>query len=161
MTKGWNTEKQFFGQSYEDLDILDASLLVMPLVFFCAPTEPRFLSTLRQILKSPEKGGLTANNLVFRYDTVKSHDGVGGDEGAFSLTTLWAVEALGRAGHYDPAMLRQAVAIFEDFLGYGNHCGLFSEEISAAGEGLGNAVQGFTHVTLISAAFNLSRNLGM
>jgi len=160
MEKGWNKEKQFFGQSYEDLDILDAALLVMPLVFFSAPTEPRFLSTLRHILKSPEKGGLTANNLVFRYDTGKSEDGVGGDEGAFSLTTLWAVEALGRAGQYDPAMLRKAVAMFEDFLGFGNHCGLFSEEISAAGEGLGNAVQGFTHVTLISAAYNLSRNLG-
>ncbi|KAG8880940.1 hypothetical protein FRB97_000333 [Tulasnella sp. 331] len=160
MEKGWNKEKQFFGQSYEDLDIIDASLLVMPLVFFVAPTEPRFLSTLKQILKSPEHGGLMANNLVFRYDTEKSQDGVGGEEGAFSLTTLWAVEALGRAGHYDPAMLRRAVAIFEDFLGFGNHCGLFSEEISAAGEGLGNAVQGFTHVTLISAAFNLSRNMG-
>ncbi|KAG8979265.1 hypothetical protein FRB94_011744 [Tulasnella sp. JGI-2019a] len=160
MEKGWNKEKRFFGQSYEDLDIIDASLLVMPLVFFVAPTEPRFLSTLKQILKSPGQGGLTANNLVFRYDTAKSEDGVGGEEGAFSLTTLWAVEALGRAGHYDPAMLRKAVAIFEDFLGFGNHCGLFSEEISPAGEGLGNAVQGFTHVTLISAAYNLSRNLG-
>lgn len=66
MTKGWNKEMQFFGQSYEDLDIIDASLLVMPLVFFAAPTEPRFLSTLQQILKTPEQGGLMANNLVFR-----------------------------------------------------------------------------------------------
>lgn len=81
MTKGWNKEKQFFGQSYEDLEVLDASLLVMPLVFFAAPTEPRFLSTLKQILKSPEKGGLTANGLVFRYDTEKAQDGVGGEEG--------------------------------------------------------------------------------
>ena len=66
MTKGWNKELGFFGQSYEDLDIIDASLLVMPLVFFAAPTEPRFLSTLNQILKTPEQGGLMANNLVFR-----------------------------------------------------------------------------------------------
>ncbi|KIO26500.1 hypothetical protein M407DRAFT_243709, partial [Tulasnella calospora MUT 4182] len=159
MTKGWNKEKGFFGQSYENLDVLDASLLVMPLVFFACPTEPRFLSTLRQIMKSPEQGGLTANNLVFRYDTTKAQDGVGGEEGAFSLTTLWAVEALGRAGQYEPELLNKAVAVFEDFLGFGNHCGLFSEEISAAGEGLGNAVQGFTHVTLISAAYNLSRTL--
>ena len=69
MTKGYNKEKGFFAQSYEDQDILDASLLVMPLVFFAAPTEPRFLSTLKQILKSPEKGGLMANNLVFRWVT--------------------------------------------------------------------------------------------
>lgn len=67
MTKGWNKEKGFFGQSYENLDVLDASLLVMPLVFFACPTEPRFLATLRQIMKSPEQGGLTANNLVFRF----------------------------------------------------------------------------------------------
>ncbi|KAG8902035.1 hypothetical protein FRB99_004859 [Tulasnella sp. 403] len=181
MNKGYNKELGFFAQSYEDQDVLDASLLVMPLVFFSPPTEPRFLSTLKHILKTPEKGGLTANGLVFRYDTNKTQDGVGGEEGedsqsgegnaegsinqinnagAFSLTTLWAVEALGRAGHYEPGLLDQAVSMFEDFLGFGNHCGLFSEEISAAGEGLGNAVQGFTHVTLISAAYNLSRNLG-
>ncbi|KAG8966390.1 hypothetical protein FRC03_012093 [Tulasnella sp. 419] len=159
MDKGYNKEKGFFSQSYEDKDILDSAILVMPLVFFTSAIEPRFLSTLKQILKSPEKGGLTANNLVFRYDTKLAEDGVGGEEGAFSLTTLWAVEALGRAGQYDKALLHQAVTVFEDFLGFGNHCGLFSEEISAAGEGLGNAVQGFTHVTLISAAFNLSRTL--
>jgi len=160
MKKGWNKEKNFFGQSYENLEVLDASLLVMPLVFFSAPTDPRFLSTLKQIMKSPEKGGLTTNNLVFRYDALRAQDGVGGEEGAFSLTTLWAVEALGRAGAYDPKMLEKAVSVFEDFLGFGNHCGLFSEEISPAGEALGNMVQGFTHVTLISAAYNLSRNLG-
>jgi len=160
MQKSWNKEKGYFGQSYEENDILDSAVLVMPLVFFTPAAEPRFLSTLKAILKSPEKGGLTANNLVFRYDVRLSDDGVGGEEGAFSLCTLWAVEALTRAGQYDKAMLQKAVAMFEDFLGYGNHCGLFTEEISPAGEGLGNAVQGFTHVTLISAAFNLSRTLG-
>ena len=75
--------------------------------------------------------------LVFRYDTEKADDGVGGSEGAFSLTTLWAIEALARAGAYEPKLLQQAVTMFEDFLGYGNHVGLYSEEISRAGEGLG------------------------
>jgi len=154
MEKAWNAEKGFFCQSYEDKDVLDSAVLVMPLVFFCAAGEPRFLSTLNAILKSPERGGLLANNLVYRYDASQVDDGVGGDEGAFSLCTLWAVEALTRAGDTD-----RAVSIFEEFLDYGNHTGLFSEEISSAGEGLGNAVQGFTHVTLISAAFNLSRTL--
>ncbi|KAF8603807.1 glycoside hydrolase family 15 protein [Ceratobasidium sp. AG-I] len=160
MERSWNAEKGFFAQSYEDLEVLDSAVLVMPLVFFINATDDRFMSTLKQILKSPERGGLVANNLVFRYDTKLTDDGVGGEEGAFSLCTLWAVEALTRCGAHDKKMLQRAVSMFEDFLGYGNHCGLWSEEISAAGEGLGNAVQGFTHVTLISAAYNLSRTLG-
>lgn len=160
MERAWNPEKGFFAQSYEDLNVLDSAVLVMPLVFFIHGTDNRFVSTLNSILRSPERGGLVTNNLVFRYDTTQTDDGVGGEEGAFSLCTLWAVEALTRCGAFDKKMLQRAVTMFEDFLGYGNHCGLWSEEISPAGEGLGNAVQGFTHVTLISAAYNLSRTLG-
>ncbi|KAI0369449.1 glycoside hydrolase family 15 protein [Pilatotrama ljubarskyi] len=157
MQKGWNADKRFFAQSYEDLEILDSALLIMPLVFFCTPADPRFLSTLRNILQSPERGGLTSNGLVYRYDVSKTDDGVGGEEGTFCLCTLWCIEALARAGEYDKVMLNKAVAMFEDFLQYTNHLGLCTEEISDAGEALGNAVQGFTHVTLISAAYNLSR----
>ncbi|QRW17029.1 glycoside hydrolase family 15 protein [Rhizoctonia solani] len=157
MERAWNPELEFFAQSYEDLDVLDSAVLVMPLVFFINASDDRFVNTLKQILKSPERGGLVTNNLVFRYDTVKSDDGVGGEEGAFSLCTLWAVEALTRVGAYDKKMLQRAVSMFEDFLGYGNHCGLWSEEISAAGEGW---VMRYKHVTLISAAYNLSRTLG-
>jgi len=159
MTKSWNAEKGFFAQSYEDKDVLDSAVLIMPLVFFCTPSDPKFISTLKQILRSRERGGLTANNLVYRYDVTKADDGVGGEEGTFCLCTLWCVEALTRAGQYDTALLQRSVSMFEDFLQYGNHVHLFSEEISDAGEGLGNAVQGFTHVTLISAAYNLSRVL--
>ncbi|KAM5541269.1 hypothetical protein V8D89_005198 [Ganoderma adspersum] len=157
MAKGYNKEKQFFAQSYEDQDVLDSSLLIMPLVFFSTPADPRFLSTLKAILQSPERGGLTSNGLVYRYDVSKTDDGVGGEEGTFCLCTLWCIEALARAGGYDKAMLNRAIAMFEDFLQYSNHLGLCTEEISDAGEALGNAVQGFTHVTLISAAYNLSR----
>ncbi|CAL1713826.1 unnamed protein product [Somion occarium] len=157
MHKAWNPEGQFFGQSYEDKDVLDSSLMIMPLVFFSTPADPRFLNTLRAILRSPERGGLTSNGLVYRYDVNKSDDGVGGEEGTFCLCTLWCIEALARAGEFDKAMLSKAVAMFEDFLQYTNHLGLCTEEISDAGEALGNAVQGFTHVTLISAAYNLSR----
>ncbi|KZT69354.1 glycoside hydrolase family 15 protein [Daedalea quercina L-15889] len=159
MARAWNPEEKFFAQSYEDLDILDSSLLIMPLVFFMPPSDPRFLSTLKRILYTPERGGLTSNGLVYRYDVNKTDDGVGGDEGTFCLCTLWCVEALARAGEYDKAMLHKAVAMFEDFLQYTNHVGLCTEEISVAGEALGNAVQGFTHVTLISAAYNVSRML--
>ncbi|KAJ3799957.1 glycoside hydrolase family 15 protein [Lentinula aff. detonsa] len=160
MAKSWNKENQHFGQSYEDVDVLDSAVLIMPLVFFMQASDPRFTHTLKQILKTPERGGLTSNNLVFRYDVHKSDDGVGGEEGTFGLCTLWCVEALTRAGKYDRSMLQKAVSMFEDFLLYLNHVGLCTEEISDAGEGLGNAVQGFTHVTLISAAYNLSRTLG-
>ncbi|KAL1722983.1 glycoside hydrolase family 15 protein [Schizophyllum commune] len=159
MQKAWNTDLKAFGQSYEKNDVMDSAVLIMPLVFFLHGSDPRFLSTLKQILKTPERGGLTSNNLVYRYDVKKADDGVGGEEGTFCLCTLWCVEALARAGEYDKAMLRKAVNMFEDFLLYLNHVGLCTEEISEAGEGLGNAVQGFTHVTLISAAYNLSRNL--
>jgi len=159
MQKAWNKEGRFFGQSYEETDVLDSAVLIMPLVFFMHGSDPRFVSTLRQILKTPERGGLTSNNLVYRYDTSKSDDGVGGEEGTFCLCTLWCVEALTRAGENDKALLARAVSMFEDFLLYLNHVGLCTEEISEAGEALGNAVQGFTHVTLISAAYNLSRTL--
>ncbi|KDQ51558.1 glycoside hydrolase family 15 protein [Jaapia argillacea MUCL 33604] len=160
MHKAWNAEKQFFAQSYEDLDVLDSAVLIMPLVFFSPASDPRFVSTLKQILKTPERGGLTSNNLVYRYDTTKTDDGVGGEEGTFCLCTLWCIEALTRAGEFDKSMLDRAITMFEDFVQYTNHVGLCTEEISASGEALGNAVQGFTHVTLISAAFNLSRTQG-
>ncbi|KAA1468582.1 glycoside hydrolase family 15 protein [Dentipellis sp. KUC8613] len=159
MQRAWNPERQVFGQSYEETHILDSAVLIMPLVFFSTAPDPRFVSTLKAILKTPERGGLTANNLVYRYNTQESDDGVGGEEGTFCLCTLWCVEALTRAGEFDPAMLSKAVSMFEDFLQYTNHVGLCTEEISPSGDGLGNAVQGFTHVTLISAAFNLSRTL--
>ncbi|GJJ11328.1 hypothetical protein Clacol_005560 [Clathrus columnatus] len=133
----WNKEEKFFAQSYEETDILDSAVLIMPLVFFSSATDNR-------------------------YDVNKASDGVGGEEGTFCLCTLWAVEALTRAGKYDATLLNKARRMFEvwhDFLQYTNHLGLCTEEIGLAGEGLGNAVQGFTHVTLISAAFNLSRTL--
>jgi GH15 family glucan-1,4-alpha-glucosidase len=159
MTKAWNKDRQHFGQSYEETDVLDSSVLIMPLVFFIQGSDPRFVRTLKQILRTPERGGLTSNNLVFRYDVNKSDDGVGGEEGTFCLCTLWCVEALTRAGEYDRTMLLKATSMFEDFLLYLNHVGLCTEEISDGGEALGNAVQGFTHVTLISAAYNLSRTI--
>ncbi|KAJ7592702.1 glycoside hydrolase family 15 protein [Mycena floridula] len=160
MHKSYSKTLGQFGQSYEEPDVLDSAVLVMPLVFFMQGSDPRFTNTLKQILKSPENGGLCSNNLIYRYDTSKSSDGVGGEEGTFCLCTLWCVEALTRAGQYDKKMLRRAVGMFEDFLLYLNHVGLCTEEVSDCGEALGNAVQAFTHVTLISAAYNLSRTLG-
>jgi len=83
--------------------------------------------------------------------------GVGGREGAFSMCTFWLVEALTRAGIYDSKYLVRAVNIFENMLSFSNHLGMFSEEISRSGEQLGNTPQAFSHLALISAAFNLDR----
>jgi GH15 family glucan-1,4-alpha-glucosidase len=127
----------------------------MPLVFFLSANDPRMLSTLEAIHRSPKDGGLVSNSLVYRYDVEKSMDGLKGEEGTFSLCTFWLVEALTRAGRVDESRL-----IFEQMLGYSNHVGLYSEEIGPSGEALGNFPQAFTHLTLISAAYNLDRALG-
>lgn len=61
MNNAWNKEEKFFGQSYEDTNVLDSAVLIMPLVFFMHASDPRFVSTLKQILKTPARGGLTSN----------------------------------------------------------------------------------------------------
>ena len=149
MTRGWSRKRQAFVQAY-DGDTLDASNLIMPLVFFVSPRDPRFLATLDAIQHDLAKG-----SLVHRYDIEASPDGLTGDEGTFSMCTFWLVEALTRAGRLDEARL-----IFEKMLGYANHLGLYSEQVGASGEALGNFPQAFTHLGLISAAFNLDRALG-
>jgi pentatricopeptide repeat protein len=154
MARGWSPERKAFVQTYGS-DTLDASNLIMPLVFFISPKDPRMLSTLEAIDRSPRDGGLVSNSLVYRYDAEKTADGLRGEEGTFSLCTFWLVEALTRAGRIDEARL-----IFEQMLSYANHLGLYAEEIGPSGEALGNFPQAFTHLTLISSAFNLDRVLG-
>lgn len=159
MAKGWNPDRRAFVQSYGS-ESLDASNLIMPLVFFLSPSDPRMLSTLDAILKPPHKGGLVSNSLVYRYDPKETNDGLTGGEGTFNLCSFWLVEALTRAGRVDPARLDQARLMFEQMLGYANHLGLYGEETGPRGEALGNFPQAFTHLALISAAFNLDRALG-
>ena len=147
--KGWSAERGAFVQHYGS-DVLDASILLMPLVLFIAPQDPMWLSTLNSV--SDE---LVSDSLVYRYNVDASPDGLHGDEGTFSMCSFWYVEALTRAGRVDEARLA-----FEKMLTYANHVGLFSEEIGPTGELLGNFPQAFTHLALISAAFNLDRALG-
>ena len=158
-TKGWNRELNAFVQHY-DSDSLDASTLIMPLVFFMSPTDPRMLSTIDAINRSPRQGGLVSDSLVYRYNATQFHDGLTGHEGTFNMCTFWLVEALTRAGWGDSRRLDQARLMFEKMLGYANHLGLYAEETGPSGEGLGNFPQAFTHLALISAAFNLDRALG-
>lgn len=158
MTRGWNEERKAFVQAYGS-DALDAANLMMPLVFFVAPSDPRMLSTLRETLKPPEEGGLVANSLVYRYNIGEISDGLSGEEGTFNICTFWLVEAMTRAGHFDHKWLDEARLIFERMLGFANHVGLYAEETGKRGEALGNFPQAFTHLSLISAAFNLDRAL--
>jgi GH15 family glucan-1,4-alpha-glucosidase len=158
MSKGWNQKRQAFVQHY-DGDSLDASNLIMPMVFFMSPNDPRMLSTLHAINRSPKEGGLVSDGLVYRYDSDTGEDGLTGGEGTFTMCSFWLVEALTRAGHVDPEKLTEARLLFERMLGHANHLGLYAEEIGGSGEALGNFPQAFTHVALISAAFNLDRAL--
>jgi GH15 family glucan-1,4-alpha-glucosidase len=154
MERGWSDEREAFAQSYGS-NALDAANLIMPLVFFLSPTDPRMLKTLDAIRRSPRDGGLASDGLVYRYDVEEGVDGLDGDEGTFNLCTFWLVEALTRAGRLDRARL-----LFEQAMGYANHLGLYAEETGPYGEALGNFPQGLTHFALISAAYNLDRALG-
>ena len=150
MARGWSPERRAFVQSF-DSNVLDAANLLMPLVFFMSPRDPRMLSTIDAVLSD-----LTSDSLVHRYDVHKAaKDGLDQEEGSFSMCTFWLVEALTRAGRLDEARF-----IFERILGYSNHVGLYAEQIGPSGEALGNFPQALTHLALISAAFNLDRMLG-
>lgn len=120
--KGWNKKRQAFVQHYGS-ETLDASVLIMPLVFFMSPTDPRFVSTLDAILASTADDGLVSNNLVFRYNVEHTQDGLVGEEGTFSICTFWAVEAAARLGMYKQKYLEKARLMFEQMLGYANHLG--------------------------------------
>ena len=159
MDEGWSESRQAFVQSFGS-ESLDASNLMMPLVFFVSPGDPRMLSTLDETLKTPEEGGLVANGLTFRYNVEESPDGLSGEEGTFNICSFWLVEALTRAGRHDHRRLEEAQLMFEKMTGFANHLGLFAEETGPTGEHLGNFPQAFTHLALISAAYNLDRALG-
>ncbi len=158
-TKGWNEQRQAYVQAYGS-QTLDAANLMMSLTLFLSPTDPRFLSMLKAMMKSPRNQGLLANSLVYRYNLQETADGLTGHEGTFNICTFWLVEALTRAGRFDqPQYLDQARLIFERMLGFANHLGLYAEETGVCGESLGNYPQAFTHLALISAAYNLNRSL--
>jgi GH15 family glucan-1,4-alpha-glucosidase len=129
---------------------MDAACLIMPLVRFISATDPRWLSTMRAVEER-----LVEDSLVYRYEIEGTGtDGLEGAEGTFSICSFWYIECLSRSGD-----LQKARFIFEKMLGYANHVGLYAEEIGPAGEHLGNFPQAFTHLALISAAYDLDRRL--
>jgi GH15 family glucan-1,4-alpha-glucosidase len=145
----WDPKAETF-VGVKGADWLDAGCLIMPLVRFISATDPRWLSTLRAVERR-----LVQDSLVYRYenDRVLS-DGIEGVEGSFSICSFWYIECLSRSGD-----LQKARFLFEKMLGYANHVGLYAEAIGSAGEHLGNFPQAFTHLALISAAYDLNRRL--
>jgi len=148
MTRGWSDERSAFVQHFGG-NVLDASLLYMPLVGFVSPRDPRWQSTLRAM-----DNELVSDSLVYRYDPGASPDGLQGSEGTFSICTFWYVDALARSGRLDEARLT-----FEKMLTYANHVCLYAEEIGPTGEQLGNFPQAFSHLSLIGAALRLDAEL--
>lgn len=145
----WDPHFKAFMQ-YPGSTTVDASSLLMPIVEFISPKDPRWLSTLQKI-----ETDLVSDSLVYRYrsDTA-APDGFESREGTFSMCTFWYVECLSRSGQ-----LEKARFYFEKMLGYANHVGLYSEQLGFEGEHLGNFPQAFTHLGLINAAYNLNEQL--
>jgi GH15 family glucan-1,4-alpha-glucosidase len=147
----WSPKRKAFVQ-YKGAESVDAATLLMPLVKFIGPTDPRWISTMRAIEED-----LVSDSLVFRYKIgPEPLDGLSGTEGTFSACSFWYIECLSRMGQLD-----QARFIFDKTLGYANHLGLFSEEIGPRGQHTGNFPQAFTHLALISAAYDLDRRLSV
>ena len=145
----WDAEQETF-VGHLGSKRLDAACLLMPLVRFVSPTDPRWLSTLSAVERR-----LVDDSLVHRYELVGPEvDGLAGTEGTFSICSFWYVECLSRSGD-----LQKARFVFEKMLGYANHLGLYAEELGRRAEHLGNFPQAFTHLALISAAYDLDRRL--
>jgi GH15 family glucan-1,4-alpha-glucosidase len=139
-----------FVQSYGST-LLDASLLMIPLVGFLPATDPRMLGTVEAIRRH-----LTSDGLVARYQTVPDLDGLPPGEGAFLACSFWLADNLALQGQR-----AEARALYERLLGIRNDVGLLSEQYDPDARRLvGNFPQAFSHVGLINTARNLSRRGG-
>jgi GH15 family glucan-1,4-alpha-glucosidase len=144
---GWSDKQRAFTQSLGS-DVLDASLLRMTQVRFLSDHDPRLASTVDAIASE-----LRAGELVYRYRTEESDDGIAGGEGAFLMCSFWLVDAYAHLGR-----LEDAQRLFERLLTFGSACGLFAEESDdRTGDLLGNFPQAFTHLALVGAAVNIER----
>jgi GH15 family glucan-1,4-alpha-glucosidase len=141
LEKGWSERKQSFVQYY-GTEALDAANLVIPLVGFLPPDDPRVISTVRAIIRELSSDD---QELIYRY---RNDDGLPGEEGVFSCCTFWAAQALALCGDRE-----HAERLFQRMLKHANHVGLYSEELNpTTGEFLGNFPQAFTHIALINCA---------
>jgi GH15 family glucan-1,4-alpha-glucosidase len=148
MRSFWNADLNRFVQR-KGARAVDAASLLLPLLKFIGPQDPRWILTLQAIDED-----LVEDSLVYRYRSDAFDDGLSGSEGTFSACTFWFAECLARSGDLPKARL-----YFEKALGYANHLGLYAEELGPGGEHLGNFPQALTHLALISAAYDLDRRL--
>jgi GH15 family glucan-1,4-alpha-glucosidase len=145
----WDADRKTFVQ-YKGATAVDAATLLMPLVKFVGPTDPRWLSTLAAIEQD-----LVEDSFVYRYRIGEAApDGLSGREGTFNMCSFWYVECLSRAGDVEKARF-----LMDKMLGHANHLGLYAEQLGPCADHLGNFPQAFTHLALISAAFDLDRRL--
>lgn len=128
---------------------MDASLLLMPLVKFVGPTDPRWLATLERLQRE-----LAHDSLVERYTEDAADDGLPLAQGSFSACSFWLVECLTKAGRLEEARL-----VLEKAFSYANHVGLYAQGIGPSGEALGNFPKALTHMALISAVVHLDKAL--
>jgi alpha,alpha-trehalase len=152
LTRGWSERQQAYAQSF-DSDELDAAALLMPLVGFLPATDPRMRSTIEAIARD-----LTQDGMVLRYRNEEglNADGLTGEEGTFVICSFWLVSGLAQAGEVE-----RAQALFDRLAGFANDLGLIAEEIDGAtGELLGNFPQAFSHIGLITAAWEIDQASG-
>ena len=136
-----------FVQHYET-EALDASCLLMPLVRFLPPEDPRIRATVLAIAEE-----LTVDGMVLRYRTDETDDGLAGEEGTFTICSFWLVSALAEIGE-----LARARELCEKLLSYASPLQLYAEEIDPrSGRHLGNFPQAFSHLSLINAVMHVIR----
>jgi alpha,alpha-trehalase len=149
LERGWSDARQAYAQSFES-DELDAAQLLMPILGFLPATDERMRSTIEAIARD-----LTEDGLVLRYRNEEglNADGLTGEEGTFVICSFWLVSCLAKAGEVD-----RAQRLFDQLAGYANDLGLLAEEIDTAdGEQLGNFPQAFSHIGLITAAWEIDK----
>ncbi|MDQ3305004.1 MAG: glycoside hydrolase family 15 protein [Actinomycetota bacterium] len=145
-TKGYDAERNTFVQHYGGQG-LDASLLMLPLVGFLPPTDPRIVGTVEAI-----EAELVVDGFVHRYDLGHTDDGLGGSEASFLMCSFWLADCLQLIGRH-----RDACQLFERLLDVRNDLGLLAEEYDVgAGRMIGNFPQAFSHVALVNSAGMLS-----
>lgn len=146
LKKGWNEQQQSFTQAYGD-DNLDAANLLIEHYGFLEASDPRYVSTVWCTYEQ-----LCQDGLMYRY---KNQDDFGNPETSFTVCTLWMIKSLYRIGEKDLAH-----GMFDQLLQYGNHLGLFSEDIDFKTKRLlGNFPQGYSHLALIDTAIQLSEGV--
>src|SRR5204862_1149047 len=153
LSRGWSDAQGAYAQGF-DSDELDAAQLLMPILGFLPATDERMRTTIEAIAS-----GLTEDGLVLRYrnEGGLNADGLTGEEGTFVICSFWLVSCLAKAGEAE-----RAERLFDQLASYANDLGLLAEEIdTATGEQLGNFPQAFSHIGLITAAYEIDKARGM